>query len=308
MHITSLLFANIWYETAEAVLGEDTGPWLRPRAETWTARTNRALWHFGRGLLSEDDFLEQFGHRARSSWELMSARWAEDPPRVLAARLADGPEPVAEVGRDPAELPLPVRPVVAMAQRYLQLREDQRFHFDRLMWEWKKAYVWLGAALGTNVQFLEAAELDRVVAGTLDPDPLIDRRRAAWEDETARRAAGDEPPDFLGEEEDPAIGGRLVGSAISPGVATGPVRIVGTSTAPRSRTARSSFSEPAEPTPLFVRAAGLVMELGGALSHGAIVAREYELPAVANVAGAMQRLKDGQVVTVDGNRGIVWLR
>jgi phosphoenolpyruvate-protein kinase (PTS system EI component) len=45
------------------------------------------------------------------------------------------------------------------------------------------------------------------------------------------------------------------------------------------------------------------MELGGALSHGAIVAREYELPAVANVAGAMQRLKDGQVVTVDGNRG-----
>jgi pyruvate,water dikinase len=50
------------------------------------------------------------------------------------------------------------------------------------------------------------------------------------------------------------------------------------------------------------------MELGGALSHGAIVAREYELPAVANVAGATQRLKDGQVVTVDGNRGIVWLR
>ena len=66
-------------------------------------------------------------------------------------------------------------------------------------------------------------------------------------------------------------------------------------------------AEPAS-TPLFVRAAGLVMELGGALSHGAIVAREYELPAVANVAGAMQKLKDGQVVTVDGNRGIVWLR
>ncbi len=50
------------------------------------------------------------------------------------------------------------------------------------------------------------------------------------------------------------------------------------------------------------------MELGGALSHGAIVAREYRLPAVANVPGAMQRLKDGQVVTVDGNRGVVWLR
>jgi rifampicin phosphotransferase len=310
VHIASLLFANIWYETAEAALREDAGGWLRPRAETWTARTNRALWHLGRGLLSEADFLERFGHRARSSWELMSPRWAEAPPRTLAARLAEGPEPVAEVGRDPAELPLPVRPLVAMAQRYLQLREDQRFHFDRLMWEWKKAYVWLGTALGTDVRFLEGAELDRVVAGTLDPDPLIDRRRKAWEDEAARREAGDEPPDFLGEEEDPAIGGRLVGSAISPGVATGPVRIVRNVEGAVLEAGEILVLRAAEPasTPLFVRASGLVMELGGALSHGAIVAREYELPAVANVAGAMQRLKDGQVVTVDGNRGIVWLR
>jgi pyruvate,water dikinase len=240
----------------------------------------------------------------------MSPRWAEAPPRALAARLAEGPEPVAEVGRDPAELPLPVRPVVAMAQRYLLLREDQRFHFDRLMWEWKKAYVWLGEALGKDVRFLEAPELDRVVAGTLDPEGLVDRRRAAWEDEIARRAAGDEPPDFLGEEEDPAIGGRLVGSAISPGVATGPVRIVRNVEGAALENGEILVLRAAEPasTPLFVRAGGLVMELGGALSHGAIVAREYELPAVANVAGATQRLKDGQVVTVDGNRGIVWLR
>jgi pyruvate,water dikinase len=311
VHITSLLFANIWYESAEALLQrEDASAWLRPRAETWTTRTNRALWQLGRGLVDEAEFLSRFGHRARSSWELMSARWVEDPPRALAARLAEGPEPVAEVGRDPGELPLPVRPIVAMAQRYLQLREDQRFHFDRLMWEWKKAYVWLGEALGKDVRFLEAVELDRVVAGTLDPDPLIERRRAAWEEEVARREAGDEPPDFLGEEEDPGIGGRLVGSAISPGVATGPVRIVRDVDGASLENGEILVLRAAEPasTPLFVRAGGLVMELGGALSHGAIVAREYELPAVANVAGAMQRLRDGQVVTVDGNRGIVWLR
>ncbi len=104
VHIASLLFANIWYELAEAALhrrGRDAGPWLRPRTETWTARTNRALWRLGRGQLDETDFLAQFGHRATSSWEIMSPRWAEEPPRALATRLAEGPEPHVEVGLDP---------------------------------------------------------------------------------------------------------------------------------------------------------------------------------------------------------------
>ena len=59
---------------------------------------------------------------------------------------------------------------------------------------------------------------------------------------------------------------------------------------------------------MFLRAGGLVMEMGGMLSHGAVVAREYGLPAVVNVPGVTQTLKDGQVVTVDGGRGMVWIR
>ena len=55
-------------------------------------------------------------------------------------------------------------------------------------------------------------------------------------------------------------------------------------------------------------AAGLVLEQGGALSHGAVVAREYRLPAVADVANATRRLRDGQVVSVDGTRGVVWIQ
>ena len=61
-------------------------------------------------------------------------------------------------------------------------------------------------------------------------------------------------------------------------------------------------------TPLFLKAGAVVMELGGMLSHGAVVAREYGLPAVVNVVGATEALKDGQVVTVDGNRGVVQVR
>jgi phosphohistidine swiveling domain-containing protein len=59
--------------------------------------------------------------------------------------------------------------------------------------------------------------------------------------------------------------------------------------------------------PLFVRARGLVMETGGVLSHGAIVAREFGLPAVAGLAGVQRRLRTGQKLRVDGGRGTVTL-
>lgn len=58
-------------------------------------------------------------------------------------------------------------------------------------------------------------------------------------------------------------------------------------------------------TPLFVRAAGIVMEVGGDLSHGAIVAREFGLPAVVGLPGVLQKIRDGQEIVVDGDRGTV---
>src|SRR5262249_21761034 len=57
--------------------------------------------------------------------------------------------------------------------------------------------------------------------------------------------------------------------------------------------------------PLFVQARGLVMETGGVLSHGAIVAREFGLPAVAGLPGVTRRLRTGQRLRVDGASGLV---
>lgn len=57
--------------------------------------------------------------------------------------------------------------------------------------------------------------------------------------------------------------------------------------------------------PLFLKAGGVILETGGYLSHGAIVAREFGLPAVVNLPGIMAQLRDGDVVTVDGQRGLV---
>ena len=60
-------------------------------------------------------------------------------------------------------------------------------------------------------------------------------------------------------------------------------------------------------TPLFLTAGGLVMEMGGANSHGAVVAREYGIPAVVGVAGAIEMITTGLQLTVDGANGVVRL-
>jgi pyruvate,water dikinase len=58
-------------------------------------------------------------------------------------------------------------------------------------------------------------------------------------------------------------------------------------------------------TPLFLTAGGLVMEMGGAMSHGSVVAREYGIPAVVGVAGATAHISTGQRISVNGSAGIV---
>jgi pyruvate,water dikinase len=61
-------------------------------------------------------------------------------------------------------------------------------------------------------------------------------------------------------------------------------------------------------TPLFALATAIVTDVGGPLSHGSIVAREYGLPAVLGTGVATRRIQDGQTITVDGTAGIVILQ
>jgi len=60
-------------------------------------------------------------------------------------------------------------------------------------------------------------------------------------------------------------------------------------------------------TPLFVIASAVVTDIGGPLSHGSIVAREYGIPAVMGTGEATRRIQNGQIVTVDGSNGVVEL-
>ena len=100
----------------------------------------------------------------------------------------------------------------------------------------------------------------------------------------------------------------LEGIAVSPGVVTGPARVILRADDHEQVLAGeiliAPFTDPAW-SPYFVTAAGVVVEQGGILSHGSIVAREYGLPAVTNVASATRVIRTGDLVQVDGNRGCV---
>lgn len=284
-----------------------------------------------------DAFLARYGQRSAASWDLFAPRWREEPSRLVPLlRAASGVEEDPEVRAAAQQVRFEEAQVEALAavdgsrrgllrrgitllRRYLLLRENQRFRFEQLQDALRGQFVWLGEHLveaglmqtPLDVRFLTESELEALVGGGADVEPLLARlaRRRADFDEAHKQPA----PVFLrGDEALPVLAStsRLQGSGISPGRARGRVR----------RVARLADGEALKPgeilvapavdpawTPLFLLAGGAVLELGSRLSHGAVVAREYGVPAVVNVDGAMQHLKDGDEVTVDGTRGLVFL-
>jgi len=104
--------------------------------------------------------------------------------------------------------------------------------------------------------------------------------------------------------------GQLGGLGASPGVATGVARVIrGPEEFGKLKNGDILVAPLTNPvwTPLFAIAAGVVTEVGGMLSHGAIVAREYGIPAVMGIPGATKLVREGEMVRVDGNKGVVSL-
>ncbi|NOU93695.1 phosphoenolpyruvate synthase [Paenibacillus sp. LMG 31456] len=101
--------------------------------------------------------------------------------------------------------------------------------------------------------------------------------------------------------------GALLGTPVSVGVVEGFARVVlrpEEAKLNKGEILIAPFSDPGW-TPLFHSAIGLVMEVGGLMTHGAVVAREYGLPAVVGIDGATERIKDGDYIRLDGTRGFV---
>ena len=103
--------------------------------------------------------------------------------------------------------------------------------------------------------------------------------------------------------------GAIVGSAVSPGVARGPIRVLND---PFEKTVRPGdilVAVTTDPgwTPLFLNAAAIILEIGGELQHGALIAREYGKPCVTGIQDVTTRFEDDQIVEVDGDAGLVRL-
>jgi len=101
--------------------------------------------------------------------------------------------------------------------------------------------------------------------------------------------------------------GALAGTAASAGVVEGIARVIRDPAQESLAEGEILVAPHTDPgwTPLFVHAAGLVTEVGGLITHGSVVAREYGIPAVVSVASATTRIESGQRIRVDGTRGFV---
>jgi rifampicin phosphotransferase len=212
--------------------------------------------------------------------------------------------------------------LVADAATYLGLREATKSAVLRVGGEERRVVRELTrrlveqGVLGSEGDewFLSDGELEELALGRAGPGPeSVERRRLAWE---AARDAPALPELFSGiptVEPEPMIdaGGRLLqGWATSPGRVTGRARVITDRSEARDLTRGEilvGHSTDPSWTPLFLTAAGIVMEEGGPLSHAAIVAREFRLPAVLNAKGATRRIRTGMTITVDGTRGTVEL-
>ncbi|MDJ0790659.1 MAG: PEP/pyruvate-binding domain-containing protein [Acidimicrobiia bacterium] len=270
-----------------------------------------------------DLFLARFGHFSDSGNDFSVATWAEQPDLVMQMAAARGrsqridrmrwDEATADLG---AMTTITTRPIRKRAVTY-QVRRDQVSSLYTYGYGLFRLYfLELGRRLADRAVIGEADDimyltLDEVRAAVLGALSADDAQRivADHKAELDRVADLDMPEVIYGDEFIPAAptspNGLLTGVATSRGHYRGPVRVV---------RGLADFDQVSDGdvlaipfsdvgwTPLFAKAGAVIAESGGMLSHSSIVAREYGIPCVVSVNGAM-RLEDGAIVTVDGYRG-----
>jgi pyruvate,water dikinase len=222
-----------------------------------------------------------------------------------------------------------LRKLIAPAQRYAPLREDGLADVGlgypllrQMLRELGRRFAEGGMIeKADDVFWLKLDEVEQAAAALDGDEALSDlsatvpQRKAAWR--AARRATpprGLPQPRIAGMEKIRAARAKrrgdepLKGVAASPGSVTGPARVLsGPEDFSQMETGDvlvAAITTPAW-TPLFARAAAIVTDVGGPLSHGSIVAREYGIPAVLGTGSATKRIRSGQMVTVDGTAGLV---
>ena len=284
-------------------------------------------------------FLGRHGHRSARELEVTPLAWEEDPNGVLGlvAGLIDASRPgraedltarqVSRREQATRDVETSVGPLKRLlfrfwlrrAQRYVAYREQTKAlwmevnHRPRLLFREMARRLHEPGSLDdpSDLYFLSLGEVRSIALGEGDAAgiPAVVRRRRA---EFVRNRRVRLPGSFQGRPVPVAPevpeGRVLTGIPVCPGVVTGPARVV---LDPRGNAALEPGEILVAPvtdvawTPLFLNAAGLVVDVGGPLSHGSIVAREYGLPTVVNVKAGTSMITTGQTITVNGSTGEV---
>lgn len=225
------------------------------------------------------------------------------------------------------------RQQLGVAQRFIALREKTKAQWVRSMQPARAIFREAGRRLrdqgliatADDLFLLRFDEFQQALLGGLEPQAArvaVERRRRdlaicerielpEWFEGVPRpRWTGGEIATDTGSAAPEESGGMLTGIAVSPGRVRGRARVI-------TQLDEDAVVEPGEIlvapftdaawTPLFFTAAAVVVDLGGPLSHGSTVAREYGLPAVVNVKSGTRQIRTGQEITVDGTRGEVLL-
>jgi len=293
-----------------------------------------------------DAFLCRYGQRCPNEMEWLHPRWAEAPEQVIelvAGYLRAGnrlnpieaerrqrrrqEEAVAwvEAHLDPIRRMI-FRRLLTIAQNTVRLRNNSRHYITKITFPARQILALLGRRWASrnwlkqpeDIFFLTIHEVETIIkigdpaAVSWNLPALVAERRKAyeyWFDVVQPEVIGPDGQPFL-EQTIEVAQAVLQGIAASGGKASGTARIIHD---PREATGLQAgdilVTRATDPgwTPLFPLVGGLVLEVGGQLSHGAIVAREYGVPAVVNVRDATRRIRDGQTITVDGMAGRVYL-
>jgi len=294
-------------------------------------------------LASWSEFMAEHGHHARGEIEFYNARWHETPDYVLDIvqdylRHFESMNPVEDYERRAKERGLleeecrgklrnPIkRRIFSYCLRNARGGSLIRENFKSLAVRGLAALRGIMLALGKkladrnvledadDIFFLEMDEIDPVRKGSagFDVKEVVASRRAEYERNLTitppQVVVGKFDPDNFVPDEVDETAETLHGVAVSAGVAVGPARVIlRASTEEKVLPGEilvAPFTDPGW-TPYFIPAAAIVMDMGGILSHGSIVAREYGIPAVVNVGPATKIIKTGQTIRVDGNTGVV---
>lgn len=292
------------------------------------------------------DFLDQYGMRCVGEIDITKTRWSEKPtalvplilsnlknfdPRASQLKFEQGHQAALKKEQDLLErlksLPEGQEKVhetkrrISLIRNFSGYREYPKYSMIQRYFVYKQALLKEAETLRSagvihekeEIYFLTFQELHEVVrTHELDDSILRQRKEAFNVYETLKppRVITSEGEVFSGAyRRDHLPAGALVGLAVSSGVVEGRARVILNIEEADLEVGDiliTSYTDPSW-TPLFVSIKGLVTEVGGLMTHGSVIAREYGLPAVVGVENATTRIKDGQRIRIHGTEGYVEL-